>query len=408
MGLNHSPKIVTNGLTFACDMTNIEKSYRGAPTTNMLDTSMSIYNNVPAHVTATLVSTTEYYRGAVVWRLTLTPTTATGVSYLTAGNNPGIGVVTSGGGGLANRYTGHGIFYKSTVPMHSVPLFTNYSNIGGWGAGSLGSDRSVPMGGGWSRGEVIWFNTVTATDGKYWAINPATATLNVPIVIFWAGPFKEDRNDSTHVASYTTGTRSNTQAILDLTRGTTITTTGLTYSNNKIIIPNTNGAYFDVSPPTNFKTGTQDFTISCWLKQLDNGVHVITEARDSSTLQGYLFGLNVPSAGYMTFFLNKSSGQVPYYTAVGTLPVGNIQNIVAVVKRSNSTVEFYANGVLFDTITGIHADSISGTGDMYRVGHDRGGATANIEIYSYMHHNRALTAAEVQQNFNALRGRYGI
>jgi hypothetical protein len=121
-----------------------------------------------------------------------------------------------------------------------------------------------------------------------------------------------------------------------------------------------------------------------------------------------LFALNAPGPGYIAVFLNKSSGQVPYYSSVTTLTAGSIQNIVAVVKRSNSTIELYVNGVLFDTITGIHADSISGTGDMYRVGHDRGGATSNIEIYSYMHHNRALTFAEIRQNFNAHKGRYGI
>ena len=86
MALTHSPNIVTTGLVFSYDMGNTEKSWKGQPTTNLVGDSMSIYNNVPGDVTATLATTGEYYRGAPIYKLTLTPTTAAGVSYLTAGN----------------------------------------------------------------------------------------------------------------------------------------------------------------------------------------------------------------------------------------------------------------------------------------------------------------------------------
>ena len=36
MALNHSPSIVTNGLAFAYDMANIQKSWKGKPTTNII------------------------------------------------------------------------------------------------------------------------------------------------------------------------------------------------------------------------------------------------------------------------------------------------------------------------------------------------------------------------------------
>jgi len=35
MALNHSPKIVTDGLVFAYDMANTQKSWKGAPSTNL-------------------------------------------------------------------------------------------------------------------------------------------------------------------------------------------------------------------------------------------------------------------------------------------------------------------------------------------------------------------------------------
>ena len=131
MSCHAGPNIVENGLVFCYDMNNTQKSWKGAPTTNLVGETMSIYNNVPSHVTAYLEATSEKYNGATIYKLTLTPTTSTGVSYLTAGNNPGLGVISNGGGGLANKYTGHSIFFKPTVSMHSSPIFTHYSNIAG-------------------------------------------------------------------------------------------------------------------------------------------------------------------------------------------------------------------------------------------------------------------------------------
>ena len=405
MSLAHSPKIVTDGLILYTDMNNSEKSFRGAPTTNIHDNSMNIYNNVPDHVTAALVSTSETYRGAVVWRLTLTPTTATGVGYLTAGNNPGIGVYTNGGGGLANRYTGHAIFYKTTVPMHSTPLFTNYSNIAGWGAGPLGSNRSVPMGDGWARGEVIWYDTVTRSDGKFWAINPATATINVPIVILWAGPFKEDRNDSGHVAAYTTGTRSSTQSLLDLTSRNTITSTNLTYASNGSF--SFNGSSSEVSASANASSLgiSNDLTISIFTRRA---------ASPTNELQGqagFGTGGSISFKNTNHYFADVFSTTPTRYT-VRTAPGDTIASYANVwvnlcVTVSGTTVKTYFNGDLLTTQV-MDSTIKNFASEVFGIAAGYGYYRAQGDVPTASVYNRALTDAEVRQNFNALRGRYGI
>ena len=84
--MSGGPNVVSNGLILSFDAANI-KSYKGVPTTNLLaDASLFIYNNVPAHVTVALTQTSDTYRGVPIWKETLTPTTATGVSYLTSGS----------------------------------------------------------------------------------------------------------------------------------------------------------------------------------------------------------------------------------------------------------------------------------------------------------------------------------
>lgn len=394
MALAHSSNVVTNGLVFYYDMENTQKSRRGVTTTNQVSDSMSIYNNVPGDVTASLVATTEYYRGAQVWQLTLTPTTANGVGHLSNGANPGIGVISGGGGGLANRFTGHAIFYRSTVPLHSTPLFTNYSNISGWGAGALGSNRSVSMGDGWSRGEVLFFSTSTLSDGKFWAINPATATLNVPIVIFWAGPFKEDRNDSVHVAAYTPSTRSNTQSILDLTGNNTITTNSLTYATDGTF--RFNGSTDFIS--TNYVGNTSSFTHEVFLRPTN-----------VSKDQMYI-GYGAIPANYVRIVNSRAyvsvsvvSGQQIHHDPQ---ILANNTNYHIVSSYNGSQLKIYVNGVLSSStinspLTGWGVDRIGRWLDADQRAFE--GTIFNLKTY-----NRELSELEVQQNFNALRGRYGI
>jgi hypothetical protein len=407
MSVNLLPKIVTDNLLLYVDTQNREKSFAGQPTTNLqAGAGLSIYNNVPSDVSATLTQTSSVYRGLPVWKLMLTPITATGVSYLTAGSNPGIGIVTGGGGGIGGRYTGHAIFYKSTVPMHSTPLYTNYSNIGGWGAGAIGSNFSRDMGDGWKRGEVIWYAASTAGDGKYWAINPATATLNQSITIYWAGPFKEDRNDGTFVSEFVEGTRSTTQVLKDLTGNHTLQVFGTPhYSTNYYNFANSNSNYIATGDATRFRAGNQNFTLSTWVRLLDNGFHIIAESRGDN-LVGYLWILNYNSPGQMSLFLNYGGSQYVYTSSISTLQFGYLQHLAVSVNRGAGTISFYVDGVLWNTVTGIHNVSISPTsGDFYHLGYDKGGSTSNYELYSYMHHTKALSANEIKQNYDATRTR---
>jgi hypothetical protein len=413
MGLAHSPSIVTNGLVFYYDMNNYQKSWNGVPTTNLVGDGMSIYNNVPGDVSASLVTTGEYYRGAPIYKLTLTPTTSTGVSYLTAGGNPGIGVVSGGGGGTANRYTGHAIFYRSTVSMHSTPLYTNYSNISGWGAGSLGLHRSVNMGDGWYRGEVLWYDTVTRSDGKYWAINPAGATLNVPIHIFWAGPFKEDRNDSAFVSPYVPSTRSTTQALLDLTNGSVATVSNLTYnSDNTFNFTYSNPSYITVPLSTAFnKTeGTMDFWVYPTRYNGGNGYFVNREDSTPNAADWFWIG---PYSDYFYFRIGNGSDCCSNDLSFGAgaqsvIPLNTWTNMCFTWKI-NSTSAIYKNGILYTSrnIGNIPSTNPANNGRI-GLGHANADDYFHGKMPSVSIYNRQLSASEVFQNFSAKRGIYGI
>ena len=85
----------------------------------------------------------------------------------------------------------------------------------------------------------------------------------------------------------------------------------------------------------------------------------------------------------------------------------NYQHLVVVLLSSSPYIKVYKNGV-----EGSMVDALSApinTNGNYRIG-TWGNNTwwLNGNIGSFKVYNRALTAAEISQNFNALRGRYGI
>ena len=98
-----------------------------------------------------------------------------------------------------------------------------------------------------------------------------------------------------------------------------------------------------------------------------------------------------------------------WYTA-GT-PVGanltttnSIINVVGTYDGSNNRI--YVNGILISTGSAISGNILT-TGNYYLVRSDAGNIDyGKLNMYSHKLYNRALTAQEIQQNFNATKSRF--
>lgn len=75
---------------------------------------------------------------------------------------------------------------------------------------------------------------------------------------------------------------------------------------------------------------------------------------------------------------------------------------------TNRTITYYRNGNLMSTATGSNTNAFTWTSLVF--GNINGGSAGwySGKISTIRIYNRALTAAEISQNFNALRGRFGI
>jgi len=394
-------KTATNGLVFAYDTGDTRNSFLGRPTTNLMSGyGLSNYNNVPGSVTTTLSQTSDSYRGTPIWIQTLTPLDGSGVSWLSNGNNPGLGVVSSGGGGLANRYTGHSIFFKPTVPMNSSPIFTHYSNIAGWQSCCNYED----MGDGWFRAKVLWYDTTTRSDGKYWAINPLSATLNTPITVYWAGPFKEDLN-SQYISQYTPTSRSNTGSLLELAGGNSMSVADVSFDSNlQITFDGTNDL---ITIPNNTALDNQTFTLeSVFYTDTLNQYGFLFEKGTVNTQYSHFF-----EGGYFVFrTMGLSTNDTLINPSTNAFVQSRYNHVISTYESGIKKI--YVNGVLAATTTGLTGTVGTNNGGMsigayggYSGGHSYwfNGQIPVTKIY-----NRALTAGEIKQNYGHYKTRFNL
>lgn len=396
-------KVATNGLVFAYDTGDTYNSYLGRPTSNILtNTPLYIYNNVPGSVSSTLTQTSETYRGAAVWTQTLTALDGNGAYYLSNGNNPGIGVYTGGGGGNANQYSGHTIFFKPTVPMNGTPIFTCYSNIGGWQ--SCGNVED--MGDGWFRAYVLWYNTITQGDGKYWAINPLSTSIGQTVTIYWAGPFREDLN-STSISQFVNGTRSSTQSVIDIAAGRTITVNNNPFT-NPAINPQLNfdgsDDYLSVNSFTPSPVGLTMSVVarinsasSSWVRFFDFG--------NGSNSENLLF-CRYGSSNNLFFGVYNGTPANVQYTVGGTLQFDQLAMYTATADGTNFRI--YINGTLVHTEANPTVPTSTTRTSNYLGRSNWPDPYLNGQIPVAQIYNRALSLSEIRDNYFHYKTRFNL
>jgi hypothetical protein len=214
-------------------------------------------------------------------------------------------------------------------------------------------------------------------------------------------------------ARFVNGTRSSTQALIDLTGRNTITANSLTYASN--------GTFsFGGSDRLNFtlsgSASASAYTRIVWIKptQLNTDMKsvMLNQIGNNSDMA---VGIENNKASFHQYTRTGTSGTTDGdYTASGstTLSTNTVYMIAITVNRSSSTnnINIYLNGQLDGTASlALGAASSDGViiGGPFVDGY--GGARMFYgDCYSASHYDRVLTAAEIQQNFNALRGRFGI
>ena len=193
-------------------------------------------------------------------------------------------------------------------------------------------------------------------------------------------------------------------------------TNGPTYSSNNSGTFIFDGVNDIVFAPNNFFSypSLQTFTVSLWFKS-------------SQTTGGTLFGqqnTNDPGSpgGWVPVVYLQSNGLIraePFWTngtsnAITNSAALNDNMWHNITTTFNSgTHNLYVDGYYITQRTGLSLNAYTGT-YYYMIGAGAAGSRGlgtnyfSGSISNFNFYNRALSASEISQNFNALRGRYGI
>jgi hypothetical protein len=181
-------------------------------------------------------------------------------------------------------------------------------------------------------------------------------------------------------------------------------TNGPTYSssnNGFFILDGTNDYIFTPRIPS-IGTSTQSLTWSIWVNPSITGTGDILNMQSGS-------GWNMCPFWSSSQSFNAKVWQSATITSLATYTVGVWYNLVLTYNHATTTSTFYINGVSQGTAAGAY----SGSGIDNYLGIGLAGSQATNTYFNGRAsclnvYTKSLTAAEVVQNFNALRGRYGL
>jgi hypothetical protein len=410
MSSTAGPSIATSGLALNVDMYNTKKSWKGAPATNLYP--IDNYSSWP--------SQTVHFWNGNNWVVDSTYTdpgvpgptgvyigkvrkyTSGALSATWSGNSYAYilktAAMTSGQSYAMSSY----IYMSSNCDIDSVFSSIEGASVAAMTGGYATAYDNAKKG--------TWQRTgLTGTAAGNVNYIPAYAyktgvTTGVFTGFFMVGGAMVETG--TFPTPYTDGTRSNTQAIVDLTGNITLTATSLTYASDGTFSFGGTSGYISAGTPA-YQLGNIDFTVSFFLKVSvatgnfgimlwgsgpNNGGGKGVEIRVLSSQLGYTINDGVGSGTRLTYDFSNIADGVWKHITITQVKQGTAYiylNGVAVSSQSYAAEALYTDTLPF----------VIGKGwDGYL-----NGSLSTFQLY-----NRALSATEVAQNFNSMRSRYGI
>jgi len=413
MSLTNSPQIATNGLVYYHDVNNI-KSYKGPAVQNLLNQAGPTFTGTGTATGYSSVGGTETVNipqlGAtsVVYNLIQNNYT----SYTPNSSNccpslftHGASVPVSG-----NTLYTYSIVYKCDSGYTNANYMYRYEYNGAayvTEGGVFNAANQIHLGSGWYWAWGTFTTQPTTTNllymgAYYYRYAPTVDKLSVANVLLVAGNYT-----AMHPRYWPAmnSTRASTDSFIDLAGNSTLTGTSLTYGTDGSA--SFNGSTSNISVPFNSSAFTfnNEQTIVVWMKnqspssarrnpydQAYGGAGTITHENDTNF--NYYYG----TAGSNTTPYTSHSS--PFSVVVG-------ETAMICITRNIAQTVWYKNGISSSTQANPYGASVvTGTNNI-TIGSGYAGAFGG-NLYSVLVYNRALTASEVNQSFQAFRGRYGL
>lgn len=407
MSQHLSPKIVSNGLVFCGDAANT-KSFRGIGGTNLLTGISYGYNN-------TDTSTFKYQRGLENVYIPALGSRLATACYIYNDYNGGSGqccpfILYHGGGFVVSPNTTYtyATIYKTLTGYTNANYMYRYEYTTGGSyvteGGVHSNSNRVSLGDGW------WYAwgqfTTAATTGQISSVPMAHyeyATNNTVYVVassITQGTYVHDPRYLVPFGTARLDTVAGGGGLIDISRS----------GNDASLI---NGPTFNST-----NGGSISFDGSNDYVNVNSSANVLSTT--AYTKMAFIYPTSLLTSN--NIISGGNSGQHAFWLGGGNkFQAGHNGNWSTVVSTSTITANnWYFGAVTFSSANGwklyfngtLEASSIStttftGTG-FIRIGAYDTGNNFTGNIACPIVYNRELTATEIAQNFNALRGRFGI
>jgi hypothetical protein len=165
------------------------------------------------------------------------------------------------------------------------------------------------------------------------------------------------------------------------------------------------GSFYSVTD-SRISSLTTELTLETWLNPSTANVNQTRPVSPRTTETGSPLGFSLGN-NTITYEINTSTGWTTGNTSNSNIAAGRWVHILQTTSNSAKSFRTYVNGILVANLTFTGTPN-SGGGLLIGRGFFGGtfnysGFIANVSMY-----NRALSAAEVSQNYNALKSRFGI
>jgi len=390
-----APYIDNTGLVFAYDQANIVRSYLGEPTTNTVG-QLNSFSALDLYTWASSGNTSTWSRDTTA---PLSPVKGIPLKEISSGTDS----YSSTYNNTVNNISAASSGQTWTVSVYALAAAGTNIQVWIFGANSSGNYIELNVNaftatGVWQRISV----TMTFTNGSTAAVQARVATATNGGVIWWDGLQMEQKTKATQ---FTTGTRSVTQGLKDLTGRSTIDLSNVSFDSNAQ--PTWDGtddqiAVTGFTQPTDPNIYSVEAVVKLYTHNPGTNIGSVI-VNNYSSLYGWIFYLKGPLSYLGIRHHDGASGGYDLVYGTG-INLNQFYHIVATDDKT--TVRLYLNGIQVASRASATALNYSGQPTIGQFGGNF--AVTNGEIPVVKIYNKTLTASEVQQNFNAVRGRYGI
>jgi prepilin-type N-terminal cleavage/methylation domain-containing protein len=166
----------------------------------------------------------------------------------------------------------------------------------------------------------------------------------------------------------------------------------------------------DFGDITSLGLGSGSFTVSIWFKEIASPSPywpMLVDTGGSGTSKGFYLR-NLIDGGNLALILNDGTNKFEIYPIHITVPNEWVM-YTAVVNREEDLAYPYINGAVYTSkVTDIRILGDITPSCHLEIAESESAYMLNGQISSVKIYNKALTADEVKQNFETLRGRYGL